>query len=346
MTKKDKRYWVIGDIHGMYDPLKRIVDKIRFIRVWDDRSESLDLADPVLIFIGDYIDYGPSSKEVIDLLMELKNEFECVFLCGNHEDMLLQFMRHSDLFEHFGNMWFRDAGGQNTVISFMPQPDIYEKLYGRRNDNEGFTRQDFILEQKYLDFFDSLVYSHTETLTADEETIKLAFTHANLLGPQNEDTNVSVEEQLTIKTYEDFHRFRKDKKIWIESTHIWNRDWPTQKFDEYILFHGHTPTPMYAHKYNNLGAFKPESILPYVSFDTDTVEVSKKYDKLHFSKPLSNVISINTDTGAAYGSALTAISFIDHELLYRNKMTVYKALVNRTRLEPEVEVEEFKFSYD
>ncbi len=61
-----------------------------------------------LFFIGDYIDYGPSSKKVIDLLVDLP--FDKVFLRGNHDDLLLQFVKRSDLFEEHGNVWFRGSG--------------------------------------------------------------------------------------------------------------------------------------------------------------------------------------------------------------------------------------------
>ena len=47
--------WAIGDIHGMFDPLKRLLAEIRLMEESDDPLERV-------IFIGDYIDHGPSSK--------------------------------------------------------------------------------------------------------------------------------------------------------------------------------------------------------------------------------------------------------------------------------------------
>lgn len=347
MTVKEKKLWVIGDIHGMFDPLKRIVDYIRFRKHFKDDETS----ETKLIFIGDYIDYGPSSKEVVDLLLELKKEFECVFLCGNHEDMMLQFMKNCDLFERFGNMWFRGAGGQNTVISFMSNPEIYKQLYRTHDDNKGFTRNDFVLEEKYLDFFNSLVYSHTESLISGNREIKLAFTHASLLGTKKEasasslkDIELNVSEQLDIKTYNDFHELRKAKKIWIENLHLWNRDMPTEKYDDYILIHGHTPTPLYNLKYTEFGTFKPDSVLPFVKFIDSKVEVEQNYSSLSFRDSLENIISINVDTGVAYGKALTALHIRENELLNKDKFLVVKTLVNSSRIEPDIETLEFKFN--
>ncbi|MDR0355331.1 MAG: metallophosphoesterase, partial [Deltaproteobacteria bacterium] len=72
--------WAIGDIHGMFDPLKRLLERIREF----DKPE-----DPAkVIFLGDYIDHGPSSKETLDLVMRL--DLEKVCLAGNHEDMALR----------------------------------------------------------------------------------------------------------------------------------------------------------------------------------------------------------------------------------------------------------------
>ena len=106
--------WVIGDIHGMFDPLKRLVNKLMERHYRGVEGYEIER----LIFVGDFIDYGPSSKEVLDLLIDLP--FDKVFLMGNHDDLLLQFVNQSDLFQEHGNVWFRGSGGQQTVMSFFP----------------------------------------------------------------------------------------------------------------------------------------------------------------------------------------------------------------------------------
>ena len=103
--------WVIGDIHGMLDPLKKIITEIRKLHYLCSQEVEK------IIFLGDYIDYGPSSKEVIELLLGL--EFDTVFLAGNHEDLFLQYLRNSDLFKKYGNIYFRGNGGQETLYSFF-----------------------------------------------------------------------------------------------------------------------------------------------------------------------------------------------------------------------------------
>jgi hypothetical protein len=47
------------------------------------------------VFLGDYIDRGPASKEVLDLLVERRSRTEAVFLKGNHEDLFLKFLQNA-----------------------------------------------------------------------------------------------------------------------------------------------------------------------------------------------------------------------------------------------------------
>ena len=75
-----RKHWVIPDIHGCAKTLTALIE---------------DMIKPTkhdwLYFLGDYIDRGPSSKEVIEYLMYLeKEEYNLRFIMGNHEDYLLK----------------------------------------------------------------------------------------------------------------------------------------------------------------------------------------------------------------------------------------------------------------
>jgi serine/threonine protein phosphatase 1 len=75
-----REHWVIPDIHGCAKTLRALIE---------------DLIQPSkhdwLYFLGDYIDRGPSSKEVVDYIMYLqKEEYNIRTLLGNHEDYLLK----------------------------------------------------------------------------------------------------------------------------------------------------------------------------------------------------------------------------------------------------------------
>lgn len=98
----------VGDIHGCAATMNVLLD-------------ALELEpDDHLVFVGDYIDRGPDSKGVIDRLMELDQEYQCTFLRGNHEALLLGYL-DSGAF----NLW-RINGGIATLQSYVDNgmPDI------------------------------------------------------------------------------------------------------------------------------------------------------------------------------------------------------------------------------
>ena len=84
--KNKNTYYAIGDIHGRLDLLKNITTLI----IKDIKLNNI--SSPILVFLGDYIDRGPESKKVIEFLLEIKQKFKCIFLMGNHEDLLLKFI--------------------------------------------------------------------------------------------------------------------------------------------------------------------------------------------------------------------------------------------------------------
>lgn len=92
-------FWIIGDIHGCLDELVALVEKI----------PSRD----TLIFLGDYIDRGTNSFAVVEYLLGLKGR--AVFLCGNHESMMMNFFRDRN---HRESEAFLFNGGRETLESY------------------------------------------------------------------------------------------------------------------------------------------------------------------------------------------------------------------------------------
>jgi len=84
------RCYAIGDIHGRLDLLARLLDLVH-----GDALRS-DAGPAELVFLGDYVDRGPDSAGVVDLLAELAARpapgLRPVFLKGNHEDLMLDFL--------------------------------------------------------------------------------------------------------------------------------------------------------------------------------------------------------------------------------------------------------------
>ena len=95
------RTLAIGDIHGCNTALAALLRHVR-----------LEPADRV-VFLGDYIDRGPTSRQVIETLLELRKSCSVVFIRGNHEVMILE-AREDSLKE---NLW-QSYGGLDTLFSY------------------------------------------------------------------------------------------------------------------------------------------------------------------------------------------------------------------------------------
>lgn len=104
--------WAIGDVHGRADLLGPLLAHI----LKDMRSARVER--PILVGLGDYIDRGPASKDVIDQLLSFKRQgVECCFLLGNHEESLLTFLADPSM----GPSWC-DFGGRETLWSYGIEP--------------------------------------------------------------------------------------------------------------------------------------------------------------------------------------------------------------------------------
>jgi serine/threonine protein phosphatase 1 len=73
--------------------------------------------DAVQVFLGDYIDRGPSSRQVIDLLIARQRESAVVLLKGNHEDYAERFLSDPTVLSEWNNV-----GGLNTITSYDVSP--------------------------------------------------------------------------------------------------------------------------------------------------------------------------------------------------------------------------------
>jgi serine/threonine protein phosphatase 1 len=118
------RLFAISDIHGCFDTFQRLVIK----HIGLTKSDKL-------ILLGDYIDRGDKSKEVIDFIIDLMSTgFNVTPLSGNHEEMLLDSWKNHDLLP----LWLINSG-MSTMKSFRIKK-ISE------------------IDNKYLDFFLALNY--------------------------------------------------------------------------------------------------------------------------------------------------------------------------------------------
>ena len=103
--------WIVGDIHGMRAPLERLLEEVGRI---DSAAR--------FYFVGDYVNRGPDSKGVIDLLLSLK---EAKFVRGNHDDIFDQVLHARSYASNASNgdrmvafQWFMEHGLDNTFTSY------------------------------------------------------------------------------------------------------------------------------------------------------------------------------------------------------------------------------------
>jgi serine/threonine protein phosphatase 1 len=106
--------YAVGDVHGRLDVLQPLAAEIAA-----DMAATAAAERPVLVFLGDYVDRGPASAGVIDLILELSAEpdFEVRALKGNHEEAMLTFLDDPA----FGATWM-GHGGAATLASYGVQP--------------------------------------------------------------------------------------------------------------------------------------------------------------------------------------------------------------------------------
>lgn len=276
MTEKAKTTWIIGDIHGMYDPLRALINRLD--------NETLDK----FVFTGDFIDHGPSSKAVLDLIMGLGDK--AVALIGNHEHLLLQTLFDAEFQDRWGTRIWEENAAESTVNSFG-----YQSI-------EEFAAK---VDPKYIDFLKKLQCFHVETFSDDKSEIKFLIVHAGVMP------KVPLAEQMAATDYLAHNKLMDEHKLWIEDSFIWVRtDFfraDPSLWEGYVVIHGHTPTHLL-----------PYSISKF-DLERDLHRKTQLYLRPH---PLPHpteeerIVSIDIDTGAAFGKRLTAVGLTPTALKY------------------------------
>ena len=124
-----KRILAVGDVHGMYEKLITLMEKIQF-----------NPAEDLLIFLGDYIDRGSQPLECLDYVkaLSITHPGRVVPLLGNHEVMCLNYYRYKEQSRSFmmdgldyemAHVWL-DNGGDKTKRQFkkLKRPELQKRL--------------------------------------------------------------------------------------------------------------------------------------------------------------------------------------------------------------------------
>jgi serine/threonine protein phosphatase 1 len=134
--------YAVGDIHGRVDLLNEL-----FTQIDADAARSPH-ARTIEIYLGDYIDRGPGSCEVLDLLIARGRTRRAVFIRGNHETYPLQFLRNPA----FLSAWSQ-LGGFETMMSYGLHPPVSA---GPDEQREAARAFDSALPPAHRDFLQNL----------------------------------------------------------------------------------------------------------------------------------------------------------------------------------------------
>lgn len=118
--------FAVGDIHGMYSEFISVMNAI------EAYASNKGVADFKIVFLGDYIDRGSGSAQVVQHLIDYDKKYpgRCHFGRGNHEQMLMDAMKGG--YEDLG--FFIRNGGETTLYSYTVEsprdiPFSHKKFY-------------------------------------------------------------------------------------------------------------------------------------------------------------------------------------------------------------------------
>lgn len=190
------RIYAIGDVHGRADLVQRVFAKI-------DSDIARHPADRIIeLFVGDYIDRGPESREVIDRLIDRSWWHETVFLRGNHEHFVLEFLQNPAALRDW-----RQYGGLETLVSYDLTPSLNADSAEQNELSRELMKR---MPLAHREFFSSLRVSFT---CGD-----FFFVHAGLKP------GVSLAQQ------------KEEDLLWIRDDFLLCED----NFEKFVV-HGHTP---------------------------------------------------------------------------------------------------------
>jgi serine/threonine protein phosphatase 1 len=192
------RVYAIGDIHGRADLLKALLQQI------DADCLLYPSIRPIVVFLGDYIDRGPASKEVLDLLLGCERTKETIFLKGNHETFVHRFLSEPAILDEW-----RLCGGLETLVSYGLKPSINP---GAREQTQLAEELARAIPKRHLEFLESLDLSFS---CGD-----FLFVHAGIRP------GVPIRKQS------------EEDLLWIREEFLSCEE----RFEKFVV-HGHTPVP-------------------------------------------------------------------------------------------------------
>lgn len=148
VSQKNERTLVLGDIHGCYHALLKLEEEVGF-----NETDKI-------ILLGDYVDRGPQSSMVIEWILERRDQYNLITLCGNHEDM----MTMSETDRTYYKSWLK-YGGKETLLSY----DVKAKRKTSIKESVPYRHWGFITDE-VPDYFEdeNYIYVHGGLMSDSE----------------------------------------------------------------------------------------------------------------------------------------------------------------------------------
>jgi len=190
------RIYAVGDVHGRADLLKQL-----FSRIDEDLGDD-PIPESIQVFLGDYIDRGRDSAEVLELMVERASTHRVACLKGNHEIFLAEFLEDPRIL----GAWSQ-YGALPTLASYGLKPAI----------NADFTEQ----VRLAVELRKAMPKSHAQFLAG----LKLCLTCGDFFFVH-----------AGVRPGTPLGRQREEDLLWIREDFLLHEE-PFEK----IIVHGHTP---------------------------------------------------------------------------------------------------------
>jgi serine/threonine protein phosphatase 1 len=203
------RAYVVGDIHGRLDLLDQLLAQI------EEDLKRRPVRKALLVFVGDLIDRGPHSAQVIERLRTYRRTgVRTIFLLGNHEEVLLRILRGD---RALISSWLRFGG-----IQCLESYGVNAKELARRRGPEALVTIQRAVPQEHVQFIESFM-----------DTCRFGdylFVHAGIRP------GVELEQQSQTDL-----RWIREPFLFDDSDH------------GFTVVHGHTITPAVEERVNRIG---------------------------------------------------------------------------------------------
>lgn len=263
------KIYFVPDIHGEYDSL---IYNLKSGGLINDSLELTMGKKDKIIFLGDFIDRGSKSKQVIDFLMKIEasNPNQVIPLMGNHEKTLLTCVESN--FKYTFRNWLDDGGNKTMksygadIISFHLAKSKEEKFYN-------------LMGHETINFLKTLKLYHIEDIGG----LKILFCHAGLNPNGSINTIDTILDPITSDL----------SVLWIRD-HFFNHPDPSfikEKYGVDLVVFGHTPS--------SSGRFKLLNKLIFPIMGNNSPIFTMDYK------------AIACDSGSGYKNGVTSLFSID-----------------------------------